>query len=606
MTGASDVTARMPHRSWLIVVALVFTGLNSAKPLQVDDAAYFYYAAQIAAHPLDPYGFNILWYDSWERANNVLAPPVLPAWWGLGIALFGDQPVAWKLWLFPFSVFLVFAFDSLARRFASGLEKPLGLMTIFSAVLLPGFNLMLDIPALALSLSAIVLFLDACDHCRWWEALLAGLVGGLATQTKYTGFLAPVVMLLYAAASGILTPDHSWLRALVKVGLALLAALVAAGVFIGWEAYVAHQYGESHFLHEYRGGHRPLHEQLLMWSVPLLVLIGGTAPYLGLLGLLAAFRRRWPVTFAALVIMAGYVVIACEEGVWTIALTPSRTLFGVWYPWTWRGSLSEIIFAMYGLAVALVALWVIGRLLRVKRGGLWRPRQWQRHWVDWFLVLWLGLETAGYFAMTPFAAVRRILGIVMVTTLLAGRLASRTCRSPGRRRWVAAVAAFSIVCGLGFYALDMRESLVRKQAAEDAAAWIRERDPRATIWYVGHWGFQYYAEHAGMKPLIVGQESQQLQLGDWLVVPDMRQNQQFIQLQLNRLKAQMELIWEDVIPLRTVQCYYGTATGAPLEHHEGARIRLTIYRVVGHSTAAHHPVENPPEVPLVPGLRTVP
>ena len=38
-----------------------------------------------------------------------------------------------------------------------------------------------------------------------------------------------------------------------------------------------------------------------------------------------------------------------------------------------------------------------------------------------------------------------------------------------------------------------------------------------TIWFAGHWGFQFYAERAGMRALIP--EQSQLSEGDWLVVP---------------------------------------------------------------------------------------
>ena len=42
---------------------------------------------------------------------------------------------------------------------------------------------------------------------------------------------------------------------------------------------------------------------------------------------------------------------------------------------------------------------------------------WRR--IDYFLVLWFGLELAGYFALTPFCAVRRVMGVVVVIILIA-------------------------------------------------------------------------------------------------------------------------------------------------------------------------------------------
>src|SRR5262245_54385500 len=108
---------------WKVLGALagLFTLLNSVKPLQVDDAAYYYYAAQIAEHPSDPYGFFIHWYQKPERADHILAPPVLPYWWAIAIRLFGERPFLWKLWLLPFSLLFVGALYVLFRRFARGL-----------------------------------------------------------------------------------------------------------------------------------------------------------------------------------------------------------------------------------------------------------------------------------------------------------------------------------------------------------------------------------------------------------------------------------------------------------------------------------------------------
>src|SRR5437588_9165421 len=85
----------------LALLAALYTGLNALKPLHIDDTAYAYYSAQAAAHPLDPYGFPILWYYEPQPANEVIAPPVLPYGWALSRALFGERPWLWKLALLP-------------------------------------------------------------------------------------------------------------------------------------------------------------------------------------------------------------------------------------------------------------------------------------------------------------------------------------------------------------------------------------------------------------------------------------------------------------------------------------------------------------------------
>jgi hypothetical protein len=561
-------------------LAVVYTVLNGVKPLQVDDAAYYYYARQIAEHPLDPYGFEIFWYERPLPAADVLAPPLLPYWWAVAIRLFGERPLLWKLWLLPFSLLFVWSLAALFRRFARGLELPLTVMTLLSPTFLPSLNLMLDVPALALALAGIVLFLRARDRDSVPLAAAAGLAAGFAMQTKYTGFLGPTAMVLYAVVLGALTPAYSRRGALRPLLLATIAALVAGLVFVAWEGWVVWRYGESHFLHEYRHADHDLGVQLRRWSLPLLVLLGcvhGVGLPLGLAGL---GRRPRIVAATGIAIAACFVLLATGQGLVSVSWTIDPALGGADVSWAGTYSQEELIFEILGLAVVAVTCAVAYQLLRVGSGGLWRPRIWRRRRLDWFLVLWLGLEVAGYFALTPFGAVRRIMGLVVVATLLAGRLASRTCRSGARRALVRGVAVFNVVLGLGYYAVDFCDAWGWKAAADGAAAVVRQQDPGAHIWYVGHWGFQFYAEHAGMRPVIPGDSGRPLRRGDWLVIPDDRLNRQAVRIDWKRTEPVADLAVLDHLPLRTVQGFYGTGTGVALAHHRGPRVGVTIYRVI--------------------------
>jgi 4-amino-4-deoxy-L-arabinose transferase-like glycosyltransferase len=79
---------------------------------------------------------------------------------------------------------------------------------------LPFLNLMLDVPAAALGLLALALCLCACDRASLGWAAAAGLVGGLAMQTKYTAAAAVAGMLVWGALQA-------------RVRYALVAAFVA-------------------------------------------------------------------------------------------------------------------------------------------------------------------------------------------------------------------------------------------------------------------------------------------------------------------------------------------------------------------------------------------
>ena len=558
----------------LLLLACLYTLLDCAKPLVIDDTAYSYYAHQAAEHPLDPYGFAVFWWQRPSTANDVLAPPVLPYWWSAAVRLLGESPVLWKLWLLPVSLLFVWALYALFRRFARGLEVPLTWLTVLSPVFLPGLNLMLDVPALALSLAAVVLFLRAADRDSPALAALAGLVAGLAMETKYTGFLAPAVMLIYAAL-------HR------KLWLWPAAVVPAVQVFAGWEFLMALLYGQSHFLNAFRDANSSLEQKAGLW-LPLLGLLGSAAPAVSLLGLTALRVRRRVLVLGGAVALLAYAVTACMGG--TLQLD-EILLFPV-HKLPAETSLEAVTFGLLGAMGIGVGAAVGLRLGLPVAGHFPWLRRWRLYRDRWFLLLWLGVEVAGFFTLTPFPAVRRILGVVVVATLIAGRLASRTCRSRARVRVVYGLAAFSAVLGLSFAALDWWEGWAEKMLAERAAAEARARGG-GTVWFVGHWGFQYYAERCGMRPVVPAYVPyrgemlyvplpgpSRLEEGDWLVMPEWRLTQQRVEVDPQRMEEVLRVTVADPVPLRTVMCYYSGTTA--VEHRpRKPRLEAILYRVTG-------------------------
>jgi Dolichyl-phosphate-mannose-protein mannosyltransferase len=546
------------HAILLSLLAIVFTGLNAVKPLHIDDAAYSYYSARDAAHPLDPYGFEVLWYYEPQSADEVMAPPVLPYCWALGRVLFGERPWLWKLAMLPWCLLLVWAVYALLRRFAPGVELPMTVLTVLSPALLPSLNLMLDIPALALSLASIHWFLTACDHNSYGKAVLAGLAAGVAMETKYTGALAPAVMLLAAATMG-------------RWRLWPAAAVTAAQVFISWEFIIALLYGKSHFLYFLRAGGGTLAQKAAL--APLfLSTLGGLAPVLIVVGLAAlGVRRRW-LTAAVGVVLIGLALIVVIDADFTGVVRPSPKLFGLMETPAWSFQISEMVFDCFAAAGVAVLIFIIRRL-RFDAAGERRD--------TWFLLLWLALEALAYFPLTPFPAARRVLGPLIVLTLLTARLAALTCAAPEKRRVLWALTGCGAALGLAYFALDAREAYAEKWGAEASAAWIAAQGDDGHTWYVGHYGFQYYAERCGMSPAYAASDpakTPRLRRGDWLVRPDERVGSQDIDFDSSALREEKRLTLDDAVPLRTVSCFY--CGRAPLEHHEGPRMTVRIYRVI--------------------------
>src|SRR5690606_23414233 len=105
-------------------------------------------------------------------------------------------------------------------------------------VVLPGINLMLDVPALALALASLALMTRALDRSSTRGALLAGLVLALAFETKYTAATIFPVWLGVAWLSG--SPGR-W--------RCLLAGWAAATLGIALvEGFIAWGHGQTHLL----------------------------------------------------------------------------------------------------------------------------------------------------------------------------------------------------------------------------------------------------------------------------------------------------------------------------------------------------------------------
>ena len=548
---------RIASRSSIVLAALLLTLLNAFKPLTIDDAVYYEYATHIAQNPLDPYGFEIFWGERPQPAFEVLAAPLLPYWWAGALRLFGDRPVLWKLSLFPFALLLAASLYHLLARFARGLERPLLWLMVLSPAVLPSFNLMLDVPALALSLASLSLFIGACDGERWARAASAGLLAGLAVQTKQTSITAVAALLAYGLV-------------FARLRLALLAAAVAAAVFAGWELLMALQYGESHFLYAraVRAGSVFL-MGIALFGLGFTSLLGGVAAAALPLGLFGLSAPRWLLAGAILLGSLGFAVIPFlpAEPLPQLHMSPR---LGDAPP-------EQLVFTALGCAVLLVAIAVFRRLLARFGPRPVPPARTRAGRVDLFLLGWMLIELLGCYAIWTFLASRHVFRLATVLLLVCGRAAAARLSRGGDRRLLRWVVAWGIGVGLLFYAADLADSLARREAVRRAAEQLEALDvdrERESIWYAGHWGFQFYAESLGMKPVVTG--SSRLEAGDWLVVPEGLSRQHFW-IPTGRVRREALVESRSPWPWSSIPSFY--AGPIPLRSQPEAQIVVRVYRV---------------------------
>jgi hypothetical protein len=550
-----------------VAAAAALTLLNAAKPAVVDDTAYLLLARHVAVRPLDPYGFELFWYRRPEPAMHVLAPPVVPYWLAAGITLFGENLFLLKLWLFPFALAFCLAVRSLLQRFARGTEGAVFLFALSPAVL-PLFNFMLDVPAVALGLAAVAVFVRGCDRGSWRTAVVAGVLAGLAAQTKYTMLTVPAVLLWY----GVLH-RNAW--------YAVAAGLVAVGVIAGWEAWLAGRYGVSHFLYHLRDQQVASDGGLLTWVAAKASLFRPLLGYLGWLGLgwgLCAGRGLgvpWRFTIAVALMAAVGIVAVCAVSHSEAVLLRSRNTGSP------RLDLSAMVFYPLGAAVLAAAVAACAALCLRTGGGRAARVRWDPS--GWFLAGWLAIELAAYFVMTPFPAGRRVIAVCVVTGLIACRLLGRVRRvrpdrAPGK--WI---TVYGVALGVGLFALDAWDALPEQDLAYRSSDAIGDRGGHR-IWTQGHWGWQYYTDRLGMRLVDPGRS--ELRAGDWLVVPLMPDEAGFyrpyhgearFRLDPTAVEPVAQFWWDDAVAGQTIPNLYGGTVPAVGRDHP--RLRVAVYRV---------------------------
>lgn len=519
-----------PARRYAIVLLLSIglCGANAYKPLTVDDSVYYLFASHIASHPLDPYGFHV--GPNHEPAIGVLAPPVLLYWWAGALALMGQSVLLWKCTLFPFCLTLVASLAHLARRFAPGREISLTSFIILLPAVLPCLNFMLDLPSLALGLAALTIFLSGCEKGGVWRVLAAGLLAGLALQTKYTAAVIPPLFLTAGLAY------RRPLQGVIAAGLALL-------IFVGWEGLLVHLYGHSHFLLALRARPTNLSDKLKL-ILPLVGILGGTFAAAALIFLAGLRGRRWHGWVVVLLILVGYLAMA---------LVPAASAAAI---------LNPLVFGSLGLLATGLGCLVFARLVHEPEG--------RRETL--LLLLWLVLEMLAYFALTPYQAVRRVIGMVVVGSLIGGRLLALQTPTARQRTLLRQAVGLSALTGILGFLVDLD---LWRQEARAAREIVRTYGDQGRLWYQGMGGFEFMAARTGMRWL--DEPGAVARPGDLLAVPLVRGGSPTETRPGPGWEYQASIHFAASLPLRSRYQYGGTA----LEHQEGPLMTVAVYRLRG-------------------------
>jgi hypothetical protein len=494
------------------LLALVATGIGLfalIKPVHIDDTVVLHVAANILRDPLRPFAGEFFWLEEPQPLPKVTTnPPLVSYWLAPWIALAGYREWVLHLSFAPFVALLMWGMHRLATRWlgAEWAWWAVGWLMLSPAVL-PGMNLMRDVPALALLVGGLACWVEGVERrgARWLAA--GALLVGLAGLAKYTALIGVLLVALYTLQR----------RAYGALGWLTLALVPIAG----WSALNLWADGEVHlvYLWQERRGSAPLGAKLLPGVVGLgastLLWLGvrrrfkaalgdGWRWKVALLALAAAGVVGWyhlqfagqPMYLQSLLwLVAGVIVLGLAVGVGWFKDSPPSLRFPPLREGNQAGAGSPTLREGNPAGENAVP--------PASRGNLKEGVSTSQH-ITLFLRLWLLIALAAAVWGVPFQAMRHLLyalpPLILILTPWVGRNAPL-------------LIAQGVLC-LAVIAADYDYAVCYKRgAAAYAEQFAGER-----VWYAGSWGWMFYAEQHGFRKLLP--DGKGLQRGDIVIIPE--------------------------------------------------------------------------------------
>ncbi len=442
---------------------LVATLLNVTKAVHMDDSTYLLLARHILQDPLQPLSATLsLGGEIWS-ASSINQPPLLLYGFSAVMAIFGESEVALHLFHSLFTGLAIFFFHDLGRRLCPGRALALTVAFALGPAFLPSQNLMTDVPLVAFWLAFFWLLIrpPGTGTPRY---VAAAAVAGAACLVKY-----PSVVLLPLLLVPVIS-RREWRHAGV--------VLIPIGILAAWSVFNLLDYGGVHLLG--RGAHVAEHTSLVERSEAWLKCLGGVAPFSIVIVPLLEGRGRSLLLLASIAPIAALLYwgsLGAEEG-----FTP----------------LLKAVFLANGLLVTLVTGAALKKLPGERREDVA------------LLAGWFVAGTLFPVLLAPFMAVRHVLPVLPAVLLILGR----GLEGPSAPRWLGAGVGLSVALGLTLAAADWEYADTFRTQAKA----LRERfGEEARLWYLGNWGWHWYAEAEGMRHYL--KEHSQLVTGDVVIIP---------------------------------------------------------------------------------------
>jgi len=469
----------------LIIMTILLIAPFANKAFHIDDPLFLWAAKHIQSHPTDPYRFNVNWYfnemEMWQVTKN---PPLTSYFIAFVAYLVGWSERALHLAFLIPAIAVVLGTYFLARKLCSRpvLASLVGLIT--PVFIVSGTTIMCDTMMLAFWVWAILLWIRGTERNEHLAFGLSAFLIGVCALTKY-----------YGMSLIILLPIYSFVKNR-RIGLWLIYLIIPILILILYQWKTDALYGRGLLLDA--GAYASEFRARLNFGLTTKGLIGLAFAGGCLVSLLFFTPFLWSRSVLFIQLAVSILTILAISFIGTIGIFPLHDAYGVkWSQVIQLGILVIIGMNLLALAVAdlwnhkgdpaslLLFCWVMGTFTFAS-------------FINW------SVNGRSILPMAPAAGI-----------LLVRRIEQRALlfKRHSTLFWplVPAVFVALLVTWADYGLANSARTAVEKIYAS------YQKGP-GTLWFQGHWGFQYYMELRGAK--IAGSRKFRPATDDILIVPE--------------------------------------------------------------------------------------
>lgn len=452
-----------------VSLLLVVLGLTTIpflnKPFHIDDPFVLRIAENIIQNPLDPFAGTFDWFGKLDPIFKATTNPHLMSYFLAPFAFwFGQSEMALHAACMFFYFLFAYAVYILGNRFC---RNPflVSLFVMTSAAVVVSGNVMRDVPAAALATAGIAFFIYGMDENKKWIASTGALLCGLSLVTKYSCAVAIPVLLLYPL-----------LKRKPAFCICVLPSLLILGL---WCVHNKIMYDSVHILYLFmeRSSEQGITHADKWWGA--LVILSSSLYLFPLLVWGYFLNKNWFLLLS----ISLFSIFSC---LYVQSVLDGEADFQFLF-WMTGG----IILLLSIIVFSFSALW---KFIRIP---------FDEDAADvMFLFAWFMAPFLFSILFVPFQAVRHLILALPPLALLSFRI-----MEPVSTKWWKPVA-YSLLAMQFFITINVQRAdyelanVYRNFAGETLQNWnASDKDH----WFIGHWGFQYYMNRAGVMQVRQGE-----------------------------------------------------------------------------------------------------